>query len=234
MSDAKLRELERRWQETGDVADEAALLAARARAGDLELDRLRLAAYLGHPGASAVDPKLVRPSGKKGRSRGLLDWARGVPLADQPPGRPTAPTALGREASLRVAAAAARATLELWAEHGSREFVAEAVDLAEELARERMTELHGEAQRVLRAIGGLRFGTEDPALDASLVAIMTALSLVVSEEGEDLGWDLREVIEKAVQAVGATAAQAEVRDHVGTWALHGHGIEMKRKGVDSS
>ncbi|MGE0707023.1 MAG: hypothetical protein AB7N76_02470 [Planctomycetota bacterium] len=51
MSDESLRRLERRWQETGAVDDEAALLTERARVGALDPERLRLAAYCGHPAA---------------------------------------------------------------------------------------------------------------------------------------------------------------------------------------
>lgn len=51
MSDAKLRELERRWKETQSVEDEAAYLLERVRVGDLSRERLELAAYCGHEGA---------------------------------------------------------------------------------------------------------------------------------------------------------------------------------------
>lgn len=47
MSDDRLRELERRWRETGALGDRAAYLQERARCGDLEPERLRLAAFLG-------------------------------------------------------------------------------------------------------------------------------------------------------------------------------------------
>ena len=51
VSDEKLRELERRWRETGAVEDEAAFLLERVRAGELTQERLELAAYCGHAGA---------------------------------------------------------------------------------------------------------------------------------------------------------------------------------------
>ena len=54
MSDERLRELERRWQETGAVEDKAAYLRARLRADDLERKRLELAAYLGDAAARDV------------------------------------------------------------------------------------------------------------------------------------------------------------------------------------
>jgi hypothetical protein len=47
MSDDRLRELERRWRQTGALGDRAAYLRERARSGQLEPERLRLAAFLG-------------------------------------------------------------------------------------------------------------------------------------------------------------------------------------------
>lgn len=94
MSDARLRELERRWQETGAAADEAALLRERLRAGALTWDALALEAYLGHaPAQLALDepvepvdfgpddpaaPTRVGPAAEAAAlwTRGLLAWGR--------------------------------------------------------------------------------------------------------------------------------------------------------------
>ena len=54
MSDERLRELQRRFQTTGTVADEAALLRARWHAGELTEDKLVLAAYAGSEAAGLV------------------------------------------------------------------------------------------------------------------------------------------------------------------------------------
>lgn len=54
MSDERLRELERHWKETGAVEDHAAYLLERLRVGDLEQEKLELAAYCGHEGAVAA------------------------------------------------------------------------------------------------------------------------------------------------------------------------------------
>lgn len=51
MSDARVRELERRWRETGAVADEASHLLERLRVGGLPRERLELAASCGHEAA---------------------------------------------------------------------------------------------------------------------------------------------------------------------------------------
>lgn len=51
MSDEQLRELDRRWRESGAVEDQAVLLLARLRAGHMTVRRLELAAGLGSAGA---------------------------------------------------------------------------------------------------------------------------------------------------------------------------------------
>ncbi len=56
MSDGRLRELERRWKESGSVDDGAAWLRARLRAGTIDRDRLLLAAYMGSPIAISAAP----------------------------------------------------------------------------------------------------------------------------------------------------------------------------------
>jgi len=55
MSDERLRELERRWRESGAVADEAAWLAERVRVGEPSRERVELAAYLEHPAARVIE-----------------------------------------------------------------------------------------------------------------------------------------------------------------------------------
>lgn len=67
MADEQLRALERRFSETGAVEDEAALLAARLRAGLEAPVEVRLRAYLGEPAARQVlgrppEPPSVSPS----------------------------------------------------------------------------------------------------------------------------------------------------------------------------
>ncbi len=54
MSDTRLRELARRWRETGAPQDEAALIVERIRVGELKRERVRAAAILGYPAASLV------------------------------------------------------------------------------------------------------------------------------------------------------------------------------------
>lgn len=76
MTDRSLRDLERRWQQTGGRADGVALLQARLRAGDLTKEQLELASFLGSPiaveilGNSAWDC----PRDLRGVLRGLSYW----------------------------------------------------------------------------------------------------------------------------------------------------------------
>lgn len=96
MTDAKLRELERRWRETGAVEDETAYLQERVRAGTLDDHRLALAATMGCAGARRVlglpdhealeDPQEI--------AKRLSRW--------------------GKEALVRTAFAFARQVLPLW------------------------------------------------------------------------------------------------------------------------
>jgi hypothetical protein len=62
VSDARLRELERRFRETGAPDDEAAWLRERLRAGELEERLLRLADRLRHPAAALALGTPAAPS----------------------------------------------------------------------------------------------------------------------------------------------------------------------------
>lgn len=54
MTDARLRDLERRWKESGAVEDEVEYLKERLRVMDLAPERVDLAAYCGAPAAALV------------------------------------------------------------------------------------------------------------------------------------------------------------------------------------
>jgi hypothetical protein len=74
MTDATVRELERRWRETGAVQDEARFLLETVRAGELTRARLALAACVGHPAAKlAVDDRDERPRTFRRLSKVLAD-----------------------------------------------------------------------------------------------------------------------------------------------------------------
>ncbi len=86
MSDTALRELERRWKESGSLADEAAFLAARMRRGELDRERLEVAAWAGRPAACALTRLAPAPDDPLPLVTGLAAWSpalvvRGVNLA---------------------------------------------------------------------------------------------------------------------------------------------------------
>ena len=64
MSDDALRELERRYKQTGALEDEVAWLSARLRAGQLSLLSLRLSAFAGRPGPAQVVGSELLPAGR--------------------------------------------------------------------------------------------------------------------------------------------------------------------------
>jgi hypothetical protein len=97
VSDARLRELERRWKETGSPDDEAAYLLERVRVGDLTREMLELAAYCGHEGA-----RLATGCDAQGQPADPENWAGSLL------GR------FGRDTLLVAALAAANATLVEW------------------------------------------------------------------------------------------------------------------------
>jgi hypothetical protein len=78
--DERLRELERRFKETGAVEDEANWLRARVRAGTLSEQRLQVAAYVGH----ALAAKMLVEAGfeprriPRWRQRSVSDLASGL------------------------------------------------------------------------------------------------------------------------------------------------------------
>ena len=90
MSDQKLRELERRWRETGSLEDEVSLLRERVRTGRLPLLRLQAAARLEYPPATTALDNQAAPS---------LEEAL---------------TELGKEAWVRLGRATLRAGLPDW------------------------------------------------------------------------------------------------------------------------
>lgn len=86
MSDARLREAERRWRETGSVDDEARFLLERVRVGDLPRERLELAAYCGNRAAGAATGRSTGPDELGAWLRGLRhigqwSWIRTIALS---------------------------------------------------------------------------------------------------------------------------------------------------------
>lgn len=78
MSDARLRQLEQRWKETGSAEDEAAYLVERLRHGQIEKSRLQLLAYCGDEAARlALGPEAPEASAEfKEWSVGFGVWGK--------------------------------------------------------------------------------------------------------------------------------------------------------------
>ncbi len=78
MTDARLRDLERRFRDTDDPADEAAWLAERLRARQVDTAGVRLAAHLGHAASIQVAERRP-PEGDEALLTGLLQWKKAIP-----------------------------------------------------------------------------------------------------------------------------------------------------------
>ncbi|MEZ6187822.1 MAG: hypothetical protein R3F62_22785 [Planctomycetota bacterium] len=164
MTDLRVRELERRWQESGSVDDEAALLRERARVGDLEADRIELGAYLGHPAALVA-------LGRSRDDRPIEDWLSDIPSH--------------REFCQRFVLAAATACLPAWyRDHPAwpEEFAAREAALADSERLERAV------------FGPLQFERPVPRQDEPALVISAAEQLLVhpSAEQEEAVHDLLE------------------------------------------
>ncbi len=203
MSDARLRELERRWRESGAVEDEAALLRERLRQGALGSSRLELAADLGHPGAASA----------LGRAP-----ASAAALVD--PGWAVRTAAAGAEAAVRCAAAAARACLPLHRWHRPGDDVPERVLETVEAWLDCPCPPHTRA-----AAAWALYPAAPPGL-AGLGYLAHRVARVVGAQGEPGGArvtvrELEAVVAQALERLGEEALQEVLRDAVAAWAV-GH------------
>lgn len=83
MSDERLRQAERLFQETGSVEDEARYLLERVRAGSLNRERLELAAYCGHEASKLAvggqEPEIAAGGGWEAQRDQATAWLLAVP-----------------------------------------------------------------------------------------------------------------------------------------------------------
>lgn len=207
MSDARLREAERRWRESGAAEDEAAWLRERVRAGELGDDRLRLAAYVGHrPSVLALGAVPPAPAYVQAWVYGLERW--------------------GEEACLRAAIAAARRACACLRPGSSRRRDAGAL-----IARaERQTLGHalGEAPELDPHV----LDDDPPARERSAFLAVEALADGADEvlrraPGANRALEASAraggVVIRAVEALDDEAVvRAAIRDEVAPWALGEH------------
>lgn len=79
MTDASLRELERRFRASGNVEDEAAWLRARVQAGEVSEERLKLAAQLEHLASISLVVSFDTPDNVDcSEIVGLIRWSRRI------------------------------------------------------------------------------------------------------------------------------------------------------------
>ena len=136
MADERVRELERRFQESRAPDDEAAWLRERVRTGQLDPRHLDLAAFMGHAPAALAggqpDAEEDRREGvlgffqraASGREGQFVSWARHVTS--------TLPGAFGKECAVRAALAAARLVEAPWSDqHDDDSRLTQAVELAQ-------------------------------------------------------------------------------------------------------
>ncbi len=199
MSDARLRELERRWRETGAVADLAALLVEQVRVGGRSSGRLEVAASLGHAAAACA-------LGRAGAAVASLVELLSRPLP-------------AREVALRAAVAAARAVVD-HARHDEWEpFEDELV--AVEAGLVCPCEAH---RRTLMALGG-RAGPDEAAfVEPELglqpwFAITWLTSAALRNDHAAAIYDLTVAARAAQAHVGTGAVLERVRQEVAPWLV---------------
>lgn len=200
VSDARLRELERRWRETRAHEDELAWLRARLRAGELGPERLGLAAWCGHRAAREAledDPEELL-------ALRVPLWADDEGGAEAGSWAPALVRRAGREGAARAAAAAARAS-SWWAVEEALPGLERRLQPAV-LALERWADCpcdvclepvrphaRGES-RLQRSVAGVV--SSDPA--AALLAVVAALCLDRYGHAEPWRTDIEEAIRRAL------------------------------------
>lgn len=222
--DAALRDLERRWRESGAADDQAAWLAAAVRAGVVDAGLVRLAAELGHPAArlagQAHDPAPVAPVAWLDEAVDLLLERQS---REEPDGRSYEDHAV---LLLRAGIAAARALAPAWYRHLGGEAGAEG-PLAEEalsaLRAMACAQEPGEMTDAWEAASALaqRMGACVDALEVHDQDVEALLELLAAAGDEDALADDR--LERAVRAGLARGAAAAVRgllqDELGAWLI---------------
>ncbi len=143
MSDALLRELERRWVRSGSAQDGEAFLRAALRAGRLAPERLALAAHLGDPSARALAPEATSPPSAAGEP--LARWVEGV-------------ASYGLAAARRAGLAVVRLALPEWERHSA--YLAPRWRAVTARGRPRIDPRPGE---LVRALEGWLLAPEDAA-----------------------------------------------------------------------
>ncbi len=231
MSDDTLRALERRFRETESVEDEVAWLASRLRAGEIDSDRLDLAAYCGDEAARRFSSRRpVEPSC-------VWTWGEGLVLAEVTPvgvrqehparwiresTRSWASQGFAREICVRACLAAAESVAHAATHPSALACVRAAANWIEmrsldSLTRSSVAEDEAdEAQRELMDLAGGDRDSVDPAA-AALEACQNA-ALASALEGMDLKAAAR-TMAAAAQVLPFEEVRARVAAALVQWAL---------------
>jgi hypothetical protein len=215
MTDRRLRELWRRALETRSVEDERAYIVEARRSGVLDEARVRLASYLGHPGARAILEVEV-PIDSRAWVPGLTLAIRacGPPPTDRKPKRRGREDPLSsRDAYVRMAVAAAETALPIWEEH--------ARDPLKPIARDALASIREWLESPDReSLDRLR--QREVALNAlELGGTSRLLPRAATEAGLATGEALRQVSANLASPAGVAFAEAKL-------ALEMSGVERAR------
>lgn len=225
MTDTTARALERRWSQTGALADWLAFYAEAARTGrlpglqvDLGLARLELGARLGDPVACAA----LGWAPEAHERLQLREWVRSLEVCEPDRGGVWRPWA--KELFARVAESAARAVLPLWtavapAESKAERALAALHDWLADCDEERGREVLEHGQRLGREEGDLPLATRlgrRPAVFA-LRAIAAACQVPLSPAPAN-ALATRAALH-AARATSPEAVQAAIRERVAPWVL---------------
>lgn len=219
MSDARLRELERAWRETGATADRAAWLKERVRTGALRRERLALAAHLGDEAARGAlggeAPPRLRDALLLGRARGPTD-ARELPGRWQRRIR----REHGLEVLVRVWIALGRAALAEWAAWNDDPTPARWLAAAEARLRDPAAPLEAPGQLALDAC------RQRARVEAEAAGQRTGAMLA--------GWHAAEIAWEVVELLAAADADGVAEGPRGlSWFAAAYGVERTEEIVRS-
>lgn len=206
MTDSRLRNLERRWRDSGSLADEAAYLLERVRAGELQRDQLELAAYCGYVAAAMAIREAAPPPPDD-----VVSWVEGFDRW----GKPT---------YVRVAIAMADAALPSFTHPEGRALLERAVVAAKDWIRcpcehheAAAQQAHHESSEIFYTEG---LGATSPeTISAAKAATYAAAEAGMSGDGDRHSlWPA--LVAEDLQAIyGADWVRSAVARTVSPWAL---------------
>ena len=205
MSDEHLRELERRWRESDADEDQAALLSEWVRTGDLSQDRLRLASYCGHRGATLALGKEA-----PARPADLADWVSDFGC-------------WGSEVGVRVAIALARLGLPLWTQSETLGTLQAILSASRAWLADPTPARRAEAATFADEQGDLPFtpslGANAPGPVAAALAVLAAAQEIRDSPSSESSLYTASPAKKLAGLLGEATVRQALKTEVGDWAL---------------